>query len=228
MNDEAIVFIDYDNIEKLDRIDNQSLENAIYSYIINKKLYKRIVLRFYGGWFYYLKQSYAAMNLIPWIHSYPHIIGTTILDGELVRSLSFENHDLPYTFRIRSKHLSIQIDQNKICRYDNSCDLFVLNKILKNKKCSDLKCRVSHDDIFLQSEQKLVDSMICIDLIHMSSLDKYDLYLLSSDDDIIPAIRYVSYIGKKVHIIHTKHNPYSYKTEYKQPYTANISEGCIL
>ncbi len=44
--------------------------------------------------------------------------------------------------------------------------------------------------VFYRSEQKLVDSMITVDLIHFAMNKSESLVLVSGDDDMWPGIRY--------------------------------------
>jgi len=215
----AYVLIDFDNIEKSLRTNNQELENRLYRIVTANKYYKEINFRFYGGWDYQKKASNSALALSPWIYSYPHLINKTILNAELVRSLAFETNILPFTFRRRSKNYIFNVDPSKICRNDSSCELFILNTILSNHKC----CNNDLYSAFLFNEQKLVDSMISTDLLYLSSLKTTDLYLVSSDDDFIPTIRYLCYLGNSVSIIHTLPS-YSIKKEYKIGYHSQIHE----
>jgi len=73
--------------------------------------------------------------------------------------------------------------------------------------------------------QKLVDSMICTDMIHLSGwYNSSDLFLVSSDDDFIPAIRYICFCGSNIVVIHTKNTPYSFKKEYTVSHKEKIIE----
>jgi hypothetical protein len=215
----AYVLIDYDNIENSLRTNHQELENRLYRIITANKFYREINFRFYGGWDYQKQTSYSAMSLFPWIYSYPHLINKTVLNAELVRSLAFEKNNLPFTFRRRSKNYTFDVDTSKICRNDSSCDLFILHTIFNNHKC----CKRDLFAAFLFNEQKLVDSMISTDLLYLSSLKNTDLYLVSSDDDFIPTIRYSCFLGNSISIIHTL-SSYSIKKEYKTGYHSKIHE----
>jgi hypothetical protein len=213
MSQIAYVLIDFDNIEKSLRTNNQELENRLYRTITANKIYREINFRFYGGWDYKKQASYSAVALLPWIYSYPHLINKTVINAELVRSLAFENNNLPFTFRRRSKNYIFSVDSSKICRNDSTCDLFMLYNILNNHKC----CNKDLFDAFLFNEQKLVDTMISTDLLFFSAMKTIDLYLVSSDDDFIPTIRYLCYLGNSISIIHTL-PIYSIKKEYKTGY----------
>jgi len=214
----AYVLIDFDNIDKSLRTNNQELENQLYRAIINNNFYQEINLRFYGGWDYKKNLSFSALDLLPWIHSYPHLINKSILNAELVRSLSFETNILPFTFRRRSKNYFFDVDPSRICRNDPTCDLYRIHNIFINHKC----CNKDIYSAFLFNEQKLIDTMICTDLLYLSTLKTADLFLVSSDDDFIPVIRYLCYLGNSISVIHTQQH--SYKKEYVSDFSSQIKE----
>ena len=214
----AYVLIDFDNIDKSLRTNNPGLENRLYRTIISHKFYNEINLRFYGGWDYNKKPTNSAITLLPWIQTYPHLINKSILNAELVRSLSFETNNLPFTFRRRNKNYIFDVDPSEICRNDSTCDLYLIHTILNNHNC----CNKDIFNAFLFDEQKLIDTMICTDLLYLSTQNIVDLFLVSSDDDFIPIIRYLCFLGKSISIIHTR--PFSIKKEYKSGYHLQIFE----
>jgi hypothetical protein len=220
----AYVLIDFDNIDRNLRTNLSGLETKLYSIISPYATYNNIFLRFYGGWDYNKNNSFSAQNLIPWIHGFPHGINTTVIGAEIVRSLAFENVFLPYTFRKRTKYLNFQVDQSMICSHNNTCDLYRINEILKNKRCQKLGCHKYFNKAFLVDEQKLVDAMINADILYFSMMNQGDIYLVSSDDDFIPSIRLMCFVGSNIVVIHTHQAPYSFKLDYTQNFTAQISE----
>ena len=225
MKEKALVLVDFDNLEKELRTDLAKLEAAIYSAVSRAKKYDEIRLRLYGGWFHFKNPSIAARHLAPWVYGFPHVIDKTLLNAELARSLGFESHDLRHTFRSRTKKPSIQVNPSKICTSDPSCDLYRLGLIISTGKCNIGSCGKDLSDAFLINEQKLVDTMISTDLIYFSTAIGEDIFLVSSDDDFIPALRYLGYTGHVVRVIHTKTSPYNFNREYTSGYNPNILEG---
>jgi uncharacterized LabA/DUF88 family protein len=220
----AYVLIDFDNIDRNLRTNLSGLETRLYSIISSYATYNNIFLRFYGGWDYNKNDSFSAQNLIPWLHSFPHSINKTVIGAEIVRSLAFENVYLPYTYRKRTKYINFQVDPNMICSHNNTCDLYRINEILKNKKCQKTSCQKYFNSAFLVDEQKLVDTMINTDILYFSLMNYGDIYLISSDDDFIPPIRLMCSIGSNIVVIHTRQAPYSFKPDYTQNYTSQILE----
>jgi hypothetical protein len=224
MCNKAMVLVDFDNIDYSLRTDLSALENRLFKTITLRQQYDEIYFRLYGGWDYKSRMSYSAQTIAPWIYTFPHAIDRTLLVAEMIKALAFENIELPYTFRRRSKNIDFDIDISQICVQNNSCDLFRMHQILKNKKCSKPGCAKFFNQAFLINEQKLVDTMIATDLHYFSSLSNIDIFLVSSDDDFIPPIRYLCNKGNMVKIIHTHPAPYRYKKEYVTNITSYIEE----
>lgn len=54
-------------------------------------------------------------------------------------------------------------------------------------------------------EQKLVDTMLTADLIHVASLmGTSDLVIVTNDDDLWPGIRMAVHLGATVHHVHPR------------------------
>ncbi|UTC67847.1 MULTISPECIES: NYN domain-containing protein [unclassified Treponema] len=227
MQNIAIVLVDFDNIDYSLRTDLHLLENRLFSAVSKIQKYDEINLRFYGGWDYQKKVSRSAASISPWIHSFPHVINHTVLNAEIARSLAFEKVNLPFTYRCRKKRINIQVDTSQICVSNNTCDLFRINQIFANKKCSKLGCNKLLNEAFLINEQKLVDTMIATDLHYFSTLYKDHIFLVSSDDDFVPPIRYLCNMGYNIKVIHTHPVPYRYKKDYTKNIESFIDERSL-
>jgi uncharacterized LabA/DUF88 family protein len=225
MRKTAIALIDYDNLDFRYRSNHASLEHEIYNKITTIDIFDEIVLRFYGGWFDNFNNSISAVTLAPWVHTFPKSINKTILSAELARSLAFENHHLPWTFRRRTRKTNISIDPNQICANNSNCDLYKLDNILKKSKCQTSTCSKEFKDAILVNEQKLVDSMISIDLLHFAQVGSQTIVLISSDDDFIPAIRWASHKGYQIYVLHTKNAGHRFKSEYTLNFDHMIKQG---
>jgi len=227
MRKTAAVLVDFDNIDFSLRSNLSALENRLFSAVSAIQQYDEINFRFYGGWDYNRRTSYSAASILPWIHSFPHVINSTLLNAEIARSLAFEKVNLPFTYRRRTKRINFEVDISQICVSNSSCDLYRLNQILKNKKCSKSGCGKFFNEAFLVNEQKLVDAMISSDLLYLSTLHKDHVFLVSSDDDFIPPIRYLCNIGYSIKIIHTHPMPYCYRKDYLQNIVSSVNERSL-
>ena len=54
--------------------------------------------------------------------------------------------------------------------------------------CPVAGCTVNQSEAFEYQEQKLVDTLLCCDLIHLSLVKKDPIFVVSDDDDMTPAI----------------------------------------
>lgn len=228
MRKTAIALIDYDNLDAKYRSNHTALEHEIYTNVSKIDTFDEIAFRLYGGWDENLKSTNSAITLAPWVHSFPKAINKTILSADLARSLAFETHNLPWTFRRRTRKTLISVDNNKICKKDNSCDLYKLDQILKNVKCQKPTCAKEFKEALLVSEQKLIDSMISIDLLYYAENKCLTIILVSSDDDFIPAIRWAGYKGNTIYVLHTANSSYQYKAKYTENYDHLIKQRGMM
>ena len=71
--------------------------------------------------------------------------------------------------------------------------------------CPAPACKVTARDVFYRKEQKLVDTLICCDLLTLAGHGKaMRVFLVSEDDDFIPALLLSGSHGAKVWQIRTK------------------------
>ncbi len=198
-----VLMIDYDNLGRLKR---RSLSQIIQ--ILTEKIPESNVTslkngmkcRLYGGWLYRGNQrTRMARDLLRQIHGeFPLRIRVHDHQGlmkkpELATSLICDPmSDFPDTFRIRSQPPRLNVRRFPLqgCRRPISCPISAVNSFWYHKTCVHENCRVSPDDAFIRPEQKLVDSMIVVDLIHSSTHQKEHVVLVSGDDDMWPGIRY--------------------------------------
>jgi hypothetical protein len=74
---------------------------------------------------------------------------------------------------------------------------------INNKKCSESGCTVTPKVLFRTvGEQKLVDTMLVADAIHLSHQGERMLAIVTSDDDVWPGIISARVIG--THVIHVR------------------------
>ena len=71
---------------------------------------------------------------------------------------------------------------------------------MRNASCPADDCAVAPQTVLIREEQKLVDSMLVIDLVHLAQTTTEPLVVVSADDDLWPGIRFVLLHG--AHVIH--------------------------
>jgi uncharacterized LabA/DUF88 family protein len=104
-----------------------------------------------------------------------------------------------------------------------------LQQLLSKQRCDSPLCGKPFKDALLVNEQKLIDTMICADLIYYSQSTDWPIILVSSDDDFVPALRLIKNQNKKVYVLHTKNESYRYRMEYVENDCDNIlQEGMLV
>jgi hypothetical protein len=81
--------------------------------------------------------------------------------------------------------------------HQSQCPLAAFDPFLRLKKCPSAGCGVTPIDVLVRAEQKLVDTMLVADLVHLSS-GGAPLIVVSSDDDLWPGIESALLRGARV------------------------------
>jgi len=234
--DTILMLVDFDNLhyrqgslDIFNRID--SIIRKIDSQILIN--YKRIEVRLYGGWYDLNGITKLSQDIIAEIRGYyPAVIRilhndflyNLILNVELAFGTSLEpNYRYLNTFRIRGRQYGLKCKtQGELACHSEICSSRILYDILDKGETSNKYCTHSTSDILYKAEQKLVDSIIVLDLLFYSqSGNKYaDIIIVSSDDDIWPGIRSAMFFGSRVIHVQTKHKassnsyPYGFESLY--------------
>jgi hypothetical protein len=72
-------------------------------------------------------------------------------------------------------------------------------------KCPDNSCARTVEHFLTRSEQKLVDTMLVSDLIHLASTGESAIAVVSSDDDLWPGMLMAMLKGVQIVQVCTKH-----------------------
>jgi len=229
-----IILVDYDNLPR-------STQNNGLVFICEKILseikikYKagkeNITLRLYGGWFKKRALSKKANLLAEQIsRDFPFTLSLSskmsyVIKAELAKTLASDIYnELTHTFRVRSPQKDIKVKRFPLtkCANPDNCSIEVVNSFMNNDTCPNMMCNISPQMTFCKAEQKMVDSMIVVDLIHYSIHQNKPLIVVSGDDDIWPGVRYALMQGARIiHIIPNVY--YRQKHTYRDLYTRNYS-----
>jgi uncharacterized LabA/DUF88 family protein len=147
--------------------------------------------------------------------------------ADLARSLLVDpGRDLWHTYRVR------QFPQKMACVppaargcANQSCPLSVVAVAVTSDICPTSGCTISPRDLFEKNEQKLVDSMIGVDGLHISRTSD-DLVIVSSDDDLWPPIHSALAYGKDVHLLQTLQRTSPYARSLRG-FRASLWEGSL-
>lgn len=232
------ILVDYDNIPKTisrggsrylaDRL-LEGLQGVAMSSLLADR---RLDLRFYGGWYSgqnlsSLAQALSAeiQNAFPYSRRLnPANPGSAIsVMGALAFSLLIlPRHTLYRTFRQRPGLGKVDCaDPKAMGCADLNCPLEIVADYLTTNRCPQNGCQVNTNTFIKpRSEQKLVDTMLIADLIHLSQTKEPVAAVVTLDDDIWPGV--ISAMQHGTHIIHIS-------TKYHEPrpfYVSGIPGKC--
>lgn len=226
-----ILFIDYDNLPiSLRRRDLRRVIEILITKLAPRTtaLINRISCRVYGGWLNKKTLSSRAGKLLRQIdRDFPLVLSSSdhsnvIVEAELARALACDpHHDFTHTLRWRSKpEFQVKRFPLKECVEPLNCRIIDVNSFVYNNICPKVNCKVSPENAFYRAEQKLVDSMIVVDLVHYAIHQREHLVIVSGDDDMWPGIRYALLQNAMItHVVPKR--PNQRKSPYKRPPTEN-------
>ena len=173
----------------------------------------RLEIKLYGGWYEEDKLTRKAQDLVAQLASFPYPIWIRErIPPQLLRitaSLAHSLEALPkklihstYRQRPPARQLSCEDPLKHGCAASR-CPLAAVADFINNKKCSESGCTVTPKVLFRTvGEQKLVDTMLVADAIHLSHQGERMLAIVTSDDDVWPGIISARVIG--THVIHVR------------------------
>jgi hypothetical protein len=183
--------------------------------------------RLYGGWDSRNRMTREGQVLSVEMKSvFPKIlrIGQTqiLLTMQLAQSLeALPGKTLPNTLREEPLgKVKCQTPSRTTCRCD-PCPIDPMAAFLNSGACPQPGCIAEPHMLLSRREQKLVDTMIVADLIHLAGCGETPIGLVSSDDDMWPGILCALNIGASVIHIHTRTPiiPTAYLTQTSGQYT---------
>ena len=183
---------------------------------------EQIEFRLYHGWYEEATPTRQAQKIIPVLQAEfptrfcpfgatPDASGRlpyVRLLADLAVALLVEPHrHLLYTVRPQQTRFSVyapsseRFGERRCVRAD--CCLRGIKKLFKNTACPE--CDLTVGDLFPgRRQQKLVDTMLTADLLHLSTTSEDPVALVSSDDDMMPPILQALYNGVTVVHVHTR------------------------
>jgi uncharacterized LabA/DUF88 family protein len=180
--------------------------------------YRRLHIRLYDGWYQVQRLTHLAQSTSAELQrEFPTTITLPSPHGTAVRAvvaaeMAYSLHCDPtmhiwHTFRPRSgqSNVSCKSPASAGCT-SRACVLSELPRFFATQQCPEASCTISAEDLIVRNEQKLVDSMMATDLMSLHLTSSEELVVVSSDDDLWPAIRLLLQRGHTVYHIHTKPN----------------------
>ena len=82
------------------------------------------------------------------------------------------------------------------------CPVAGLDPFMRDDTCPVEGCAVAPSTVLVRAEQKLVDSMMVVDLAYLAQTAAEPLILVSADDDLWPGIRFALLHGARLtHVV---------------------------
>lgn len=235
-----IVLVDYDNVPKLER--NRGPVHIVTRIIdalgptVAGETHLRF--RFYGGWFLGANLSQRAQVIKPVLQAhFPRPISLPYgVDGrqivvrvELALALeSAPGKYLTHTYRKRALPSNVRCAPPPYvgCRNSDACLIGPTHALLRDAQCPEPGCPVDVAAVLSKPEQKLVDTMLTVDLLHLAGTTRGKFAVVSSDDDLWPGIQAALIYGASVTHVH----PLAGRTtpaQYASLATGQYSQSCF-
>ena len=219
------VLVDYDNLlDDQSRLSLQELARRIADAVCGAVTPppNTLNIRLYGGWYAVDPDAEThgptqeAQRLIaeitgagfPFFHTPPATGRRVRILLSLARSLLVDpERDIVRTFRPKrlDKLVGKPRSEKNVCQHADvaQCCLRGLKRLFTKQACPE--CAAVSTDFLPRGEQKLVDTMIATDLLHLSA-DSEGVALVSSDDDFVPPILQAAITGGTVYHVQTYSN----------------------
>jgi hypothetical protein len=166
--------------------------------------------RLYGGWDSKNRMTRDGQDLAVEMKSiFPKILklgkAEVRLTMQLAQSLeALPSKALPNTLREEPLgRIKCQTPSKTTCRSD-TCPIDPMAAFLNSGACTQPGCIAEPHMLLSRREQKLIDTMIVADLIHLAGSGETPIGLVSSDDDMWPGILSALNIGASVIHVHTR------------------------
>lgn len=234
-----IALIDWDNLDDLDRRNGPryvadklwTTLSALVPGLLQGA--HNFDVRLYGGWYGWngvrnvtpmaTQLMVQVQNDFPFFLKDPSGNHPVKISGELAHSLiRLPKQVLPHTFRQRQGSPRLTCgDPSKFGCTTPNCPMAVVHQFFTLRKCPETSCIRSLDQLLTRAEQKLVDTMLVADLIHLTSSGEKSVTVVSSDDDLWPGMLTAMSHGAQVVHVCTKHlsNHRLYQGTFRTQYT---------
>lgn len=216
------LFVDYDNLRQPQR--SSGVLHLTNTALLQLSVPAAVELakcevRLYGGWYEGTSMTPLAQTLSVEVHgAFPTIIYAPTPAGRTCRiattadlalaMLHEPGHLIFDTFRRKAKPANVRVHEpTAVGCLDGDCVLPLMRRLLKTGSCPKHGCAIAPANLVYRNEQKLVDTMLCCDLLHAASTGLADhIVLISDDDDFLPPIRSLLARGMPVTRVRPKPN----------------------
>lgn len=207
------MLIDVDNFDELRDVDDASAFASTLMVLVRKFIagchqeVDQITVRLYGGWYEgaaLTSRASALAQVAALGDPFPFRYGDRMVAGtlELARGpIHAPGLVLPHTHRIRDTAPRLRRTPgfaDPSCCNDARCSAKRLERWSRGpgKICPTEGCSVTFKDAFFGREQKMVDTMLAIDLVDLALSQRVGAVAIVSDDtDFVPALVYAGHRG---------------------------------
>jgi uncharacterized LabA/DUF88 family protein len=211
------VLVDYNNVRQADRrfgpafvVDK--IMDALGPDRIGSSA--KVHVRLYDGWYDERSLTRLAQRVSaevqaksPFTKAFP--IGTittkVLVTVELADCLmAIPRQTMLHTFRtdIHADDIVFRHPQTAGCIVP-TCPLIAAHQFLQQHRCPSADCRITPEALVHREQQKLVDTMLAVDLLTCHIAAQREVAVVSSDDDLWPAIKLATHFGVQVFHVHT-------------------------
>lgn len=194
-----------------------------------------VSVRLYGGWYHRQRMSHVAVQLSTQVQSgFPSVISVHQsgvihrIRTQVVLALSLEidpGTALTHTFRMRDPPSNVRAKALPFssCISTNPCPLSAINHLLQHDACPEISCPVTVSDVLMRPEQKMVDTMLLVDLINLSLKAPVSMAIVAAEDDFWPGIQMALFLGATVYHVRPRGRTGS-GVNYGTALTSNYSQ----
>jgi uncharacterized LabA/DUF88 family protein len=234
--------VDWDNVDDRHRQQGvryvaDRLWTALGDLLPNLATVQQFYVRLYGGWYGWngpRNMTPLASQLLadleaqfPFFLRIPSTNSKVKISAELAQSLlCAPKHVLPHTFRLRhgTRKITFSDPAETGCAVPH-CPMQVVHRFFSLGRCPESGCTRAVDEFVIRSEQKLVDTMLVSDMVHLAHSGETCIAILSSDDDLWPGLLMAMSLGIRVVHLGTKRAP-SYDL-YAGPFRSLYTHGML-
>lgn len=235
----AVGIVDFDNyVEDYSVLNSDSEFNHLINCIIPKVIENNtdyILIRFYGGWYNngalsrngsLIQQRISSNRYFPTSKNSKNYHG----EIELAKSINvLNNYFFDNTYRIKNGLPNIRLDKqhlNNFCTNSNdTCPARILDKFTKNKEreCGTDGCVVINKDAYKHSNQKMVDTMMSLDVVDYGEHPNINKIVLFSDDtDLVPSVIRCKLKDDKINVYATQSSCIDIYKDIENEFNINI------
>jgi len=173
----------------------------------------RVNIRLYDGWYQARNLTVRAQDVsatikahFPGIHTVTDgaVTKKLVINVEMAYSLKIDpGTDIWDTYRMKSAPRGLSCaDPVSVGCVVTPCQLLNTHMFFKANKCPETACAIEPKHLLNRGEQKLIDGMLAADLYYLHLQKEPHAVVVSSDDDMWPAIRTVLDLGMHVIQVH--------------------------